>query len=406
MTGLDNSSGRLRPVDAPGPVLERYRHAVACGQLERDAAQEKLVRRLDTLAVQLGARALARKKSALGWLFGRRSEPLSVPHGLYVWGGVGRGKTMLMDMFFEAAAVKRKRRVHFHAFMSDVHGRVHARRAAIKRGNAPDDDPVPHVAADLAEEAVLLCFDEFQVTDIADAMILRRLFEHLLAAGVVIVATSNTPPDELYKGGLNRALFLPFIEELKERLDVIHLESRTDYRLEKLASAPVWYVPADDRAEAALDATFQALTGAPHGMPETLRVFGRDIAIREARKNVARFTFEELCVSPHGPADYLSIAERYQTILIDRIPRLSMAEDDTARRFVVLIDTLYDHHVKVVASAEAEPSELVPLGTHAAEFARTASRLMEMRSEEWLSKPHGRAEGRPRDPGTGGLVET
>jgi cell division protein ZapE len=381
-------------------------HAVVRGQLERDREQEKLVRQLDRLATALGTRALARKKSALGWLFARRSDPLPTPRGIYVWGGVGRGKTMLMDMFFEAVPVKRKRRVHFHAFMSDVHSRIHARRAAIKRGAAPDDDPVPHVAADLAEEAVLLCFDEFQVTDIADAMILRRLFEHLLAAGVVIIATSNTPPEDLYKGGLNRALFLPFISALQEKLDIVHLESRTDYRLEKLASAPVWLVPASDEADRALTETFERLTGAPHGAPETLRVFGRDIAIREARKNVARFTFEELCVSPHGPADYLSIAERYQTILIDRIPRLSVAEDDTAKRFVVLIDTLYDHHVHVVASADAEPAELVPLGTHATEFARTASRLMEMRSEEWLSKPHGRAEGRPRDPGTGGLVET
>jgi cell division protein ZapE len=375
-------------------VTERYRALVAAGTLEEDAAQSALAGRLDLLAADLGAWRPRRRSALLGRLLARQAAP--PPRGLYIWGPVGRGKTALMDLFFAVAPVARKRRVHFHAFMAEVHARIHRFRQSLGRGEVRDADPIPPLAETLAGEARLLCLDEFQVTDIADAMILGRLFEALLDRGVVIVATSNTPPRELYKGGLNRALFLPFIALIEARLDVMELAARTDFRLEKLSRLPSWHVPADAAADAALDAAFRRLAGAfPHR--EMLTVQGRRLMVPAAAQGVARFGFAALCRRPLGPADYLAIAERYHTLIVDHIPVMAADQRNERRRFIILIDTLYDHRVKLIASAEAEPAALMRGGAHAEEFERTASRLMEMRGADWLALPHGR-EGSPPAP--------
>jgi cell division protein ZapE len=386
-------------------ILDRYDALVAAGQIEADSAQRAVVRRLDALRDALVEYRLARKSSPLGWLFGRRTP--AAPQGLYLYGAVGGGKTMLMDLFFAAAPARRKRRVHFHAFMADVHARIHEWRETLKRGEVKGSDPVAPVAAALAQEAWLLCFDEFSVTDIADAMILARLFEALFAAGVVVVATSNVVPDRLYEGGLNRALFLPFIALLEKRMAVVALASRTDFRLEKLSGAPVYYVPANEKAHAALGQAFKILTGVARGVPLSLPVLGREVAVPEAAANVARFSFADLCEKPLGAADYLIIARHFHTLLIDAIPILSPERRNEAKRFIILIDALYDQHVKLIASAAAEPQELFvgQDGREAFEFARTASRLIEMRSRDYLALPHG-AVTSAASGDTSGLVET
>src|SRR5690606_5662471 len=326
---------------------------------------------------------LASKKSALGWLFGKRRDATVPVKGLYIWGSVGRGKTMLMDFFFQVAAPKRKRRVHFHEFMADVHERIHAARRAIKAGTLKGDDPIPPVAAAIAEETRLLCFDEFSVTDIADAMILGRLFTRLFDAGVVVVATSNVDPQDLYKDGLNRGLFLGFIELLRSRVDVLKLDARTDFRLEKLAGAPVYLTPLGPETDSAVDRLWKALT---HGMPvrsEYLEAKGRRIEVPRTAAGVARFTFTELCEAPLGAADYLRIAHAYHTLVLEHVPVMDLAQRNAAKRLINLVDTLYDNRNKLVVSAAAEPDELyqATTGAESFEFARTASRLMEMRSK-------------------------
>src|SRR5690606_3345338 len=273
----------------------------------RAPAQEPLVARLADLAPRSGERRLAREASPLGWLFGKGNEKAEPLKGLYIWGSVGRGKTMLMDLFFEVAPPERKRRAHFHAFMADVHERIFAHRQKVKDGREKDGDPIPHVADALAAEAWLLCFDEFTVTDIADAMILGRLFTALFSRGVTVVATSNVEPSRLYENGLNRALFLPFIDLLTSRVEVVRLDSRTDFRLEKLAGSPVYHVPADAAAEAALDEAFFRLTGRHEGKPAAVHVKGRTVPVPSASDGVARFTFAELCERPLGASDYLAL---------------------------------------------------------------------------------------------------
>jgi cell division protein ZapE len=389
----------------PASVTARYATLVAAGEIERDPAQEALVRRLDTLAAALAEHRLARKSSALGWLFGRREkqEPLK---GLYVHGAVGRGKTMLMDLFFDSIQHERKRRAHFHEFMADVHERVHAYRQQQKNGSRTNGDPLQLAANDLADEAWLLCFDEFHVTDIADAMILARLFQRLWERGVVVVATSNVPPPELYKNGLNRGLFVPFIAMLERHMEVVRLSSRTDFRLEKLAGAPVWYAPLDEEADVALDMAWERLTGTFGAAPQEIPFQGRIIRVPQAAHGVARFTFHELCGMPLGAGDYRRIAQEFHTVLLDRVPVMDFARRNEAKRFIILVDTLYDHGVKLVASAEAEPHELYrgTDGYEAFEFSRTSSRLIEMRSEVYLARPHGRGG---IEPGSReGIVET
>jgi cell division protein ZapE len=388
----------------PDTASARYAALVAAGEIERDPAQEALAARLTRLNARLEQHRLARKSSALGWMFGRRENGAGPVKGLYVFGDVGRGKTMLMDLFFATSPVVRKRRTHFHEFMLDVHGRVHAWRQKLKRGEVKGDDPIAPVAAALAEEAWLLCFDELSVTDIADAMILGRLFTRLFELGVTVVATSNVAPDELYRDGLNRDLFLPFIALLGERMEVVRLAARTDFRLEKLSDAPVWYVPPDESASVALDMAWERLTGAFDGAPVELPLKGRVIRVPQAARGVARFTFHQLCGQPLGAADYLRLAHEFHTILLDHIPVMDYAQRNEAKRFIILVDTLYDHAVKLVASAEAEPDALYRAadGFEAQEFRRTASRLVEMGSQGYLALPHGR---RATDLGRG-IVET
>lgn len=396
-----------RPQAMPATISERYVAMVETGVIERDAAQFAVVKRLAALSETLASRQLAKKSSALGWLFGKRQASANGIKGLYIWGSVGRGKTMLMDMFYDSAPVAARRRVHFHSFLADVHSRIHAYRQRLRTGEVREPDPIGPVAAELAEEATLLCFDEFTVTDIADAMILGRLFTALFAAGVVVVATSNVEPSRLYEGGLNRALFLPFIALLAEKVDVLRLDARTDFRLEKLGGAPTYHVPADATARAALDKAFLTLSGVAHGQPLVLSVKGHELRVPEAAGGVARAGFKDLCATAYGASDYLELAERFHTLIIEDIPVMDETQRNEAKRFIILIDTLYELHVKLIASAQAEPHELyiATSGREAFEFDRTVSRLIEMRSGDYLALPHGRADSAASGDTTG-LVET
>jgi cell division protein ZapE len=359
----------------PDTVLQRYRALVAKGELKPDTAQETAAQRLQALADGLRTYRLGRS-----FLFGRRTPP----RGLYLWGDVGRGKSMLMDLFFEFAPTHLKRRVHFNAFMVETHARIHAERESGRSA-----DPIAPVARAIAAEATLLCFDEFQVGDVADAMILGRLFAQLFALGVVIVATSNTPPGRLYEGGLNRQLFEPFIALIAKQLDVLELDGSTDYRLHRMSGLAIYITPLGPEADAKMDAAWRRLTDTPRGTPQTLAVLGRRLAIPQAAKGVARFSFDDLCGQPLAAPDYLCIAQHFHTLVIDRIPQMSAAMRNEARRFIVLIDTLYDGNVKVVCSAAAPPDELYVAGDGADAFRRTASRLIEMQSEDYLRRGHG-----------------
>jgi cell division protein ZapE len=374
----------------PNILLERYSGRVKRGEFERDPAQEQVLGQLQALSTQLAFYRPTRKSAALGWLVGARQQAAPL-YGIYIWGSVGRGKTALMDMFFEETELSHKRRTHFHAFMADVHARIFAVRQQIKDGRVKGDDPIAPVAEALARETWLLCLDEFSVTDIADAMILARLFKALLQAGVIVVATSNVPPEDLYKDGLNRALFLPFIEILDAHMDVMRLDSRTDFRLEKLKGEPVYHVPANDKAYAALTRAFAALTGVEKASGKNLEFLGRSLRVPQAKNRVARFHFTDLCVAALGARDFLAIAENFHTIIIDDIPVLDNAQVNEAKRFILLIDALYDQRVKLIVSAAAEPQELylAKAGREAFEFARTVSRLTEMRSAAYLALPHG-----------------
>ncbi len=385
--------------------MARYAAGVAAGTIEHDPAQLAVVDRLARLESEIIEHRLARKSSSLGWLFARDKKP-AVLKGLYIYGEVGRGKTMLMDLFFDASPVQRRRRAHFHEFMIDVHERIHGLRQKMKLGEFADEDPIERVAKDLAREAWLLCFDEFHVTDIADAMILGRLFAQLFTRGVVLVATSNVAPMDLYKDGLNRALFVPFIEMLESRTETVRLASRTDFRLEKLAGMPVWHVPADQAADVAMDQAWRRLARDHDGSAQELLLKGRSIRVPRATMGVARFSFHDLCEAPLAAADYLRIAREYHTIILDRIPVMSFDNRNAAKRFIILIDTLYDMNVKLIASAEAEPDALyhAEQGYEAQEFSRTASRLIEMRSQEYLARPHGAAHSQASG-SSSGIVE-
>ncbi|MBZ9861256.1 cell division protein ZapE [Mesorhizobium sp. CA12] len=367
-------------------VRQRYEHLVQSGAAERDPAQERIVAALDRLIDEISAKRLAHKSSALGWLFAAKQQPREPVKGLYIHGGVGRGKTMLMDMFFELLPVRRKRRVHFNDFMADVQDRIQKHRQARKNGDVKEDDPIPPVARALADEAWVLCFDEFSVTDIADAMILSRLFSALFANGVVLVATSNVAPENLYRDGLNRQLFLPFISLLERNAHVMTLNAEKDYRQEKLNRQPVYVTPDDTAAERALDEAWKAMT---HGQPigeVTLTLKGRQLVVPRAAGDAARFSFADLCENPLGARDYLAIAGRFSTVFIDHVPVLGEGKRNEAKRFILLIDTLYDHRMRLVMSAAAPPERLYTAkrGTEVFEFERTASRLVEMQSRDWL----------------------
>jgi cell division protein ZapE len=370
-----------------GP-LPAFRAMVAAGELAPDSSQELAAERLQALWARLRFYDPQPRPANGGSLFSRllrrNDSSEDRPNGLYIVGEVGRGKSMLMDLFFAAADVQRKQRIHFHRFMQNVHARFHA----FKRANPDSDDPIPPVADSIASEAALLCFDEFQVNDIADAMILGRLFRALFERGVVVVATSNVAPDDLFKGQPGRDAFLPFIALLKRRLDVLMMDAGRDFRRSRLRGMRTWLVPADARADRELDRAFAELTENAEAKPETLRVMGRKFVVPLAAEGVARCDFETLCGTALGSGDYLAMARRYHTLILDGIPRLSPDNYDKARRFIVLIDTLYDHRVKLLASADAMPDQLYQRGENARMFERTASRLDEMQSLDWLELAH------------------
>ncbi len=363
-------------------MMQAYLDRIEAGEIEHNPQQAEIVTRLDDTAAEL-----AKYRPSAGGLFGLfkpKSGP--TPRGLYLYGGVGRGKTMLMDLFFATVDFGPKSRNHFHEFMADIHDRIgHARKSV-------PGDPIPQVAAELAEQSKLLCFDELHVTDIADAMILGRLFTVLFERGTVVVATSNAHPSELYRDGLNRQLFLPFIDLIEDHMDIVELISGKDFRLEKLSGRTLYYTPATSDSREELDGHWQRLTGRPaKPSPVELEVLGRTIVVPSAAMGVARFDFTDLCAKPLGPRDYLAVAHHFHTLIIDNIPVLPAAKRNEARRFINLIDALYDNRVGLIASAQAEPGELYIKGDGADLFERTASRLIEMRSEQYLASRDERA---------------
>lgn len=353
----------------------RYEELIAGGQIAEDAAQAEAVAALQALADALTVRG----GGAIGWLVGlRRGSAAEVP-GLYMWGGVGRGKTMLMDLFFDALSRRDKQRAHFHGFMADVHTRIAAART---RGVG---DPIPVVAQEVLARGKVICFDEFHVTDIADAMILGRLFEALFAGGAVLVTTSNVPPSRLYWNGLNRDLFKPFITMLETRTQVLELAAERDYRLERLAGQPVYLTPLKPETSYELRGIWRSLTGVAEGVPTTVRVQGRDVAIPEAHGSVAWFRWDDLFAKPLGATDYLEIARTFETVFLDGVPHLAPERRNEARRFISFVDSIYDQRRRLILTAAAEPDALHPAGDEAFLFERTASRLMEMRSADYLA---------------------
>ena len=389
----------------PASFRAHYQALVSSGAIEPDAAQAEAAEAFAGLEQQLANYKPLRKQGLLGRLFADKDE--APPRGLYVHGDVGRGKTMLMDMFFQQSLVVHKRRAHFHEFMAEVHERIYGFRQNIARGEIVDGDVIALTAASIFEQAWLLCFDEFHVTDIADAMILGRLFSKLFELGTVVVATSNVAPEDLYKGGLNRSLFVPFIAQIADHMDVLRLDARTDFRLEKLAGVKMWLVPADRAADAALDKAWDRMTGKARCQPRDISIKGRVLHVPCSAQGVARFSFADICEKPLAASDYLRLAHDYHTILIDRIPVMDYPERNAAKRFIALIDTLYDNAVKLMASAQADPLSLylATEGHEANEFKRTSSRLIEMSSESYLALPHGHKDSEASGSSTG-LVET
>lgn len=366
-------------------IAQRYAHLVETGAMTRDTAQEKVVRELDHLVDRIQSKRLARKSSALGWMFGKGRKAGEIVTGLYIHGQVGRGKSMLMDMFYDFVPARAKRRAHFNDFMADVHDRIAQHRQALKDGKTKDADPIPPIAAALAKDAWILCFDEFTVTDIADAMILSRLFSALFAEGVVLIATSNVDPDDLYKDGLNRGLFVPFITLLKSHVKVLNLIADTDYRMEKLDRLPVYITPLGPDSAKLMDQAWATATDNRPVTVEHLKVMGRTVTVPRSTGTTARFKFAELCDVPLAARDYLALAKRYHTVFIDDVPVMDLTHRNAAKRFILLIDTLYEARARVFISAAAAPDALyvAKTGVESFEFARTSSRLTEMQSREW-----------------------
>jgi len=369
---------------AKGP-LGQYLACLEAGELQDDPSQRRVAEILDGLYRTLGSN---RKKGLFSFLNGNEQN---TAEGIYIWGPVGRGKSMLMDMFFEAVPLEKKRRVHFHQFMQEVHARIHEWRQQSSAGKAKDgNDPIRLLAKKVAGEAQLLCFDEFQVSDVADAMILGRLYENLLMEGVVIVSTSNRPPQDLYKDGLNRGLFLPFIDMIHQKIEVVELTGPVDYRYQRIKGLPVYYSPVNEETTQKLKQAFWALTDRDVGDPATvpseeLELKGRTLYVPKAARGVAVFSFKRLCAGPLSAADYLAIAWRYHTVIVVAVPRMNKEMRNEAKRFVTMIDVFYENNVKFICSAEGQPEELYPGGDGSFEFSRTVSRLHEMQSRDYLA---------------------
>jgi cell division protein ZapE len=364
----------------------------AAGEVSSDPVQESVVAHLQALHDRLAASAAA-KPVRVGFLerlgLARRTPAPAGPHGIYIWGPVGRGKSMLMDLFFLDAPVALKRRVHFNEFMLEVHARLHVRREKLAASGAgAEADTIPPIAREIAQETRLLCFDEFQVTNIADAMILARLFETLFNEGVIVVATSNRRPDDLYKDGLQRDRFLPFIELVKQRLEILELGGGRDYRLARLRKLDFYLTPLGAGANAKLDEAFLALSGGTPGEPRMLRTQGRDVHVPRAAPGVAMADFMDWCAQPLGAADFLCIADHFHSVIVAEIPKMGPENRDKAARFVTMIDSFYERKVKFICSAAASPQLLYTDGDGAFEFQRTVSRLMEMQSPEYLALEH------------------
>ncbi|CDZ65124.1 AFG1-family ATPase [Neorhizobium galegae bv. orientalis] len=368
-------------------VGEELKALTVSGVLTADGAQLAVAAKLDHLLTCLRETGPAKKKSALGWLFAKGGGRPREIRGLYVHGSVGRGKTMLMDMFFKKAPTTKKRRAHFHEFMADVHNRIHDHRQRLKRGETKQADPVPPVAAALFAEAELLCFDEFSVTDITDAMILARLFTELFGLGCVLVATSNVAPGDLYRDGLNRGLFLPFIALLNRYVDVVTLDSPNDYRMQKHASLPVYVTPLDARADAAMESAWHQVTEGKKAAPAEIPMKGRSIHVPSAAGRAARFDFKDICGKPLGASDYLALAARFDAIFVEHVPQLGPEKRNETKRLINLVDALYDHAVRLYISAATAPEDILleRKGTEGFEFDRTVSRLFEMRSPDYLA---------------------
>ena len=379
------------PSTGKGPLANLAARRAA-GEIHADPVQEKVVLRLQAIHDQLAAMANAQPVKTgffarLG--LGHAPKPPEGPHGLYIWGSVGRGKSMLMDLFFADAPVAKKRRVHFHEFMLEVQARLHRRREELAaRGAPPESDTIVPIGKEIAAETRLLCFDEFQVTNIADAMILGRLFETLFEEGITVIATSNRSPDDLYKNGLQRDRFLPFIELVKQRLEVLELGGSQDYRMGRLREFDLYLTPLGAWATKKLDEAFRALSNGADGEPRLLRTQGRNVEVPRAAPGVAMAHFMDWCAKPMGAADFLCIADHFHTVIVAEIPKMGPDSKDKAVRFVTMIDTFYERKVKFVCSAAANPGGLYPEGDGSFEFQRTVSRLMEMQSPEYLTLDH------------------
>ncbi len=371
-----------------GP-LSSYRALLHDGTLKPDPIQALAAEKLQSLHHALNGYVPALGENG-GWKarLGLSRRKIDPPQGLYMHGGVGRGKSMLMDLFFETAPVEKKRRVHFHEFMIEVHEAIHEWRQAQKDRETKEVDPLPKHAAKVAEGAWLLCFDEFHVTDIADAMILGRLFTALFDLGVVVVSTSNWPPQDLYKHGLQREQFLPFIDLVQEKLDILHLDSPTDYRMIRLKALKTYHAPLGPAATREIRKAFDELTEGARAEPTVIEVKGREVPIDLAARGVGLSNFDSLCAKPLGARDYLAIAKTFHTVILDGIPRLSAEKRNEAKRFMTLIDALYEQHCNLILAADAAPADLYREGTHAFEFERTVSRLMEMQSKEYREQNH------------------
>lgn len=359
-------------------IRSAYDIRVEEGVIAPDPAQAPLIEALERLETGLAKRGL----------FGKPAET----RGLYIWGPPGRGKSMLMDLFVTSTPEPKKLRAHFHAFMARIHDLVKQWREGDRRtrrsvfGTSSGDDPIPPIAALIASEARLLCFDELQVTDIADAMILGRLFEALFEKKVVLAVTSNRAPDELYKNGVNRQLFLPFIALLQEKCEVVSLTGERDWRLDRLSGARVWFAPPTEDARAEFETLWTDLRGGEPEEPAHLKVLGREVVIQRTAGSLARATFADLCGKPLGPQDYLAIAEHFHTLFLEGVPTLSPANHHEARRLVTLIDALYEAGTRLVTLADAAPEALYTEGVGAFEFERTVSRLNEMESADWMQR--------------------